>query len=268
MHPTMPAAAVAKFKHRLRTSVGSNIGRVRVLPPLEEPLLRALHRSAVAVLDSYPVGMHTQLLDAMMDQVPVISAFSLQECTNSHAFSFARFFNINSAYMGNSHRDAVRRARPQTTTGSRSSSNSNNRFNTGDEIAKDATTEKLTAAAVNAPGGKSARERRLQEQKEAAALRMREELAGLEEYAASEVETDNYDWLYPNSPEELGVLAVRISREESVRNAFRVTHKSTIDRLVQKGKASKTSQGAQLLAFFRRLHKGYNVPEEDTNTRG
>ena len=71
------------------------------------------------------------------------------------------------------------------------------------------------------------------------------------------VVTDNYEWMYPTSPEEFGVLAVRISREVEVRNAFRVSHKSVVDRLVQKGKASTISQGAQILGFFRRLRSGY-----------
>lgn len=43
-----------------------------MLPPLEESLLRGLMRLSIAVLDSYPVGMHIQVLEAMLDNIPVV----------------------------------------------------------------------------------------------------------------------------------------------------------------------------------------------------
>ena len=48
------------------------VSRFRVLPPLEESLLRGLMRLSIAVLDSYPVGMHIQILEAMLDGIPVV----------------------------------------------------------------------------------------------------------------------------------------------------------------------------------------------------
>jgi hypothetical protein len=39
---------------------------------LEESLFRALQKTCVAVFDPFPVGMHVQVLDAMLDQVPVV----------------------------------------------------------------------------------------------------------------------------------------------------------------------------------------------------
>ena len=49
------------------------ISRIRVLPPIDERMYRALLRTAVAVLDPFPVGMHYQVLDAIIDGVPVVS---------------------------------------------------------------------------------------------------------------------------------------------------------------------------------------------------
>lgn len=94
LHPAMPLAGVYKLKQRLRTVIKANPDRIRVLPPLDEALYRALLRQAVAVLDPYPVGLHTAVLEAMLDGVPVITAPALQECTNSHAFSLARYLRI------------------------------------------------------------------------------------------------------------------------------------------------------------------------------
>jgi hypothetical protein len=37
------------------------------------------------VLDPYPVGTHTQILEALFEGIPIVSAPKLQECTNSHA---------------------------------------------------------------------------------------------------------------------------------------------------------------------------------------
>ena len=55
------------------------LSRFRVLPPLEESLLRGLMRLSIAVLDSYPVGMHIQILEAMLDGIPVV-----RKCINLH----------------------------------------------------------------------------------------------------------------------------------------------------------------------------------------
>lgn len=86
LHPSMPAAAVAKLRARLKNTIGVDlIKRIRILPPLEERLYRALLRVSVAVLDPYPVGTHTQILEALSEGIPIVSAPQLQECTNSHA---------------------------------------------------------------------------------------------------------------------------------------------------------------------------------------
>ena len=52
----------------------SHDSRVRVLPPLDERLYRALQRAAVAVLDPFPVGTHVQIMEAMVDGIPVVSS--------------------------------------------------------------------------------------------------------------------------------------------------------------------------------------------------
>lgn len=99
MHPAMPAAAVSKLRQRLRHTLGSDVvryyacffipsssrsimiislgclsyvSRVRMLPPLDVRTYAALQRASAAVLDPFPVGMHIQILDALMDGVPVV----------------------------------------------------------------------------------------------------------------------------------------------------------------------------------------------------
>lgn len=47
--------------------------RVRVLPPLDPAIFRAMQQAAIAVLDPFPVGLHLPILDAMMDGIPVVS---------------------------------------------------------------------------------------------------------------------------------------------------------------------------------------------------
>lgn len=47
--------------------------RVRVLPPVEQRVFNVLQAKSVAVLDPFPVGMHLQVLEAMMAGVPVVS---------------------------------------------------------------------------------------------------------------------------------------------------------------------------------------------------
>ena len=44
-----------------------------MLPPLDERMYRGLLRQAVAVLDPFPVGAHVQVLEALLDGVPVVS---------------------------------------------------------------------------------------------------------------------------------------------------------------------------------------------------
>ena len=65
MHPTMPAAGAARLLQRLRKTIGPELAlRVRVLPPLDERVFRALRLASVAVLDTFPVGLHAPLLEA------------------------------------------------------------------------------------------------------------------------------------------------------------------------------------------------------------
>lgn len=53
-----------------------------------------MQHSAVAVLDPFPVGTNIQILDALLDNVPIISAPHLQECTNSHAIGIAKSIGL------------------------------------------------------------------------------------------------------------------------------------------------------------------------------
>lgn len=94
MHPTNPPAAVAKLKQRLAVTLGDSAKRVYILPPLDERIYNSLLQNIVAVLDPYPVGMHTPIIDAMMAGVPVVSAPVLQECTNSHSFGIAKALGV------------------------------------------------------------------------------------------------------------------------------------------------------------------------------
>ena len=96
MHPTMPAAAVAKLRHRLQKTLGTEAAsRVRVLPPLDEHIYHALRRHVIAVLDPFPVGTHVQVLEALKEGIPVISAPALQECTASHMPGIARALQLS-----------------------------------------------------------------------------------------------------------------------------------------------------------------------------
>lgn len=198
MHPSQPAAAVAKCLRRLRGRVGlQNMDRVRVLPPIDEALLRGLQQLAVAVLDPFPVGMHLPVLQAMLDQVPVLSSFALQECTNSHAFNIARYLNISSAVSAqqSQHLSA-------STSGPVASSNSDN-FETSAH------------------------------------------LSGSADQGAYS--------LFPTTPEEYGVWAVRMQREPAFRSAFIAKDRRALLDLVKASKSAPTSHGEQLLAFLKTI---------------
>lgn len=97
LHPSMPIAVVAKIKERLMKSLNENVDRVRFLPPLEEPLFRALQIRSNVVLDSFPVGLQLPILDAFWDNTPVLSAPFLHECVNSYAASIGHALQV-SAY--------------------------------------------------------------------------------------------------------------------------------------------------------------------------
>jgi hypothetical protein len=56
----------------------------------------SLQHSSVAVLDPFPVGSNIQILDALLDNVPIISAPYLQECTNSHSIGIAKSIGLQS----------------------------------------------------------------------------------------------------------------------------------------------------------------------------
>ena len=94
MHPTNPVAAVTKLKYRLRRLVGNEVARVRILPPIDPALFRALQRRSAAVLDPFPVGQHIPLMEALVLGIPVVSAPHLQECTNRHARGILDAFGI------------------------------------------------------------------------------------------------------------------------------------------------------------------------------
>lgn len=91
MHPANAAAAVHKLFDRLRPSLGEDLKRLRVLPPLDDVVYQKLMAIAVAVLDPFPVGVHEPVINALNAGVPVVSAPSLQECTNSHSLSIAKY---------------------------------------------------------------------------------------------------------------------------------------------------------------------------------
>ena len=190
MHPSQPAAAVAKCLRRLRSRVGeANIDRVRVLPPVDEAVLRGLQQLAVAVLDPFPVGLHLPVLQAMLDQVPVLTSYALQECTNSHAFNLARYLNISS------------------------------------------TQAKTPGSSDHHHGG-----------------------ANTDNYAThvypSGRVTDLHA-LYPTTPEEYGVWAVRLQREPEFRSAFIAKDRRALIDLVKASKTGPTAHGEQLLQFVR-----------------
>jgi hypothetical protein len=163
-----------------------NIDRVRVLPPIDEAVLRGLQQLAVAVLDPFPVGMHLPVLQAMLDQVPVLTSFALQECTNSHAFNLARFLNISSAQA-------------PLQPGSTAVSNHANTDN----------------------------------------------------YEVGLSRHNNFLALYPTSPEEYGVWAVRLQREPEFRAAFIARDRRALIALVKASKSGPTTHGDQLLHFVR-----------------
>lgn len=99
LHPVMPVAGVAQAKARLLPYVGEEaLKRLRFLPPIDDKTFYLLRSHVVAVLDSFPVGMHVPILEAMAAGVPVVSAPKLQECTNSHAFGIAESFALGIAH--------------------------------------------------------------------------------------------------------------------------------------------------------------------------
>jgi len=190
MHPSQPAAAVAKCLRRLRGRVGvQNIDRVRVLPPVDEAVLRGLQQLAVAVLDPFPVGLHLPVLQAMLDQVPVLTSYALQECTNSHAFNLARYLNISSTQV------------PLSPSAHSSS--------------------------VNHHGG-----------------------ANTDNYESSAMGS-KFQALYPTTPEEYGVWAVRLQREPEFRAAFIARDRRALIALVKASKSGPKTHGEQLLQFVR-----------------
>jgi hypothetical protein len=94
--------------------------RLRFLPPIDDNSFHLVRSQAVAVLDSFPVGMHLPVLEAMAAGVPVVrrmptdvltksksdlcvvvsvclqvSAPLLQECTNSYAQGIAKSLNLD-----------------------------------------------------------------------------------------------------------------------------------------------------------------------------
>jgi hypothetical protein len=108
MHPSMPAAAVARVKARLRLSMGVSVARcvavlccvvfcctvlcytilittvkipiysrVRFMPPLDERMYQALKSAAIAILDPFPVGMHIPILEAIEEGIPVVRGLSM-----------------------------------------------------------------------------------------------------------------------------------------------------------------------------------------------
>lgn len=46
--------------------------RLRFLPPIDDQSFHVLRSYAVAVLDSFPVGMHLPVLEAMSAGIPVV----------------------------------------------------------------------------------------------------------------------------------------------------------------------------------------------------
>jgi hypothetical protein len=114
LHPVTPTAACSKLRARLIPLVGDAIrsasdapsasphpslhstrcSRLRFLPPVDDNSFHVLRAHSIAVLDSFPVGMHLPILEAMAAGVPVVSAPSLQECTNSHAIGIAESLQL------------------------------------------------------------------------------------------------------------------------------------------------------------------------------
>jgi hypothetical protein len=96
MHPSMPIAAIMKVKRRFSFLMKDDyLDRIHILPSLDEGLFRALQQHSIAVLDTYPIGLHVPVLEAILDGVPVISLPFLQECLSSFAINIQKSFNIS-----------------------------------------------------------------------------------------------------------------------------------------------------------------------------
>jgi predicted O-linked N-acetylglucosamine transferase (SPINDLY family) len=76
LHPASPTAACAKLRARLIPQIGDAISRLRFLPPIDDNSFHVLRSHSIAVLDSYPVGMHLPILEAMAAGVPVVLPFT------------------------------------------------------------------------------------------------------------------------------------------------------------------------------------------------
>jgi hypothetical protein len=104
LSPRAPVAhvGIAALKKRLASSLGSqlsSLSRIRILPPLEEKLYRALLKGAVAVLDPFPVGRHVEIYDALLNDIPVVTAPHMQECTSSYADSLMQELQLGPYYL-------------------------------------------------------------------------------------------------------------------------------------------------------------------------
>lgn len=94
MHPSMPNAAIYTLKQRLAQQLTmEQVDRIRILPPLDEGLFRALQLQCTAILDPFPVGLHIPIYEAILDNVPVITAPKLQECTSNYAVGMIHHMN-------------------------------------------------------------------------------------------------------------------------------------------------------------------------------
>lgn len=89
LHPLTPTAACSKLRARLIPLLGDAIrytnlfffpnssSRLRFLPPIDDNSFHVLRAHSIAVLDSFPVGMHLPILEAMAAGVPVVTTLSI-----------------------------------------------------------------------------------------------------------------------------------------------------------------------------------------------
>jgi len=154
----------------------------------------------VAVLDPFPVGMHVPILQAMLDQVPVITAYALQECTNSHAYNIAQHLNNMHPSSSDSSMDKAY--------------SSNTRVNAGSSDRK----------------GRSGKGQR-------------------NDYG-DDVNDDEKQSLYPNTPEEYAVLAIRLQTEPRLRLGLQSGNKQRMVEMVRNSKTGPSTHGLQLVRFI------------------
>jgi hypothetical protein len=136
----------------------------------------------------------------MLEQVPVITAYALQECTNSHAYNIAQHLGIMHP--------------------------------------SDSSTDKAYSSHARVNAGSSSSDREGRRGK------------GRSNDYGDDVNDDDKQSLYPSTPEEYAVLAIRLQTEPRLRLGLQSGNKQRIVEMVRNSKTGPSTHGLQLVQFI------------------